>query len=129
MARQERGQNAPPARDTISNRDPNSQRTKDGRAYVGRQRQKKGAIRARTIRGTKDNPWPEVVRERIRTSKVLERLIDCAEGALEMSPTQARVGLGLVDKVLPTLTENKNENTGEMVVVERRRFTDSDTDT
>ncbi len=111
-------------------RDPNSQRSKDGRVDVGRQRIRHGSPPNRRDKGTKDNPWHETTRERIRASSVVKKLIACAEGEddAEMTTVQARVALGLIDKVLPTLTENKTEVSGE-IVIERRRLTDPDPNT
>lgn len=46
---------------------------------------------------------PEAHRLKIAKSNILSRLIACAEGKIEMSPTQAQVGLGLMRKVLSDL--------------------------
>ena len=43
-------------------------------------------------------------RTKISRSKILNRLIACGEGDLEMSSTQASVGMGLLKKVMPDLT-------------------------
>lgn len=71
---------------------------------------------ARKHRGTKENPWHETVRKKIQASQILNRLIQCAEGDLPLTPTQATVGLGLVKKVLPDLQENENKNSGTITV-------------
>jgi hypothetical protein len=42
-------------------------------------------------------------RARIKASHILNRLILCAEGELELTHTQANTGLRLVDKILPSL--------------------------
>lgn len=42
-------------------------------------------------------------RTKIRNSKILNRLISCAEGEIEMTATQASIGLGLLKKVMPDL--------------------------
>lgn len=42
-------------------------------------------------------------RTKISNSKILNRLIACGEGELELTPVQAQVSLGLIKKVLPDL--------------------------
>jgi hypothetical protein len=56
---------------------------------------------------------PDDHRTKIQNSKILNDLIACAEGRLEMSQTRASVALGLMRKVLPDLSsvESKNETT------------------
>lgn len=46
---------------------------------------------------------PDEHRVKIANSNILNRLIACAEGRLELTSTQANVGLGLMRKVLPDL--------------------------
>ena len=43
-------------------------------------------------------------RTKIANSQILNRLIKCAEGEIEMTAVQASVGLGLLKKALPDLT-------------------------
>lgn len=43
-------------------------------------------------------------RLKIKNSNILNMLIRCAEGTVEMSATQANVGLSLLRKVMPDLT-------------------------
>ena len=43
-------------------------------------------------------------RPRIKNSQILNRLISCAEGKIELTATQASVGLGLLRKVMPDLS-------------------------
>jgi hypothetical protein len=43
-------------------------------------------------------------RTKIANSKILKRLIACGEGELELTPTQASVGMGLLRKVMPDLS-------------------------
>jgi len=50
-------------------------------------------------------------RTKIAKSKILNRLISCAEGEIEMTQVQATVALGLMKKVMPDLTST--ELTGE----------------
>ncbi len=113
---------------SVSRRDPESKRSKEARVDVGRQRIRKGAPPNRRDKGTLTQPWADTTRDRIRVSKLLPRLLECAEGTTELSPVQARVSLGLLDKILPTLTESKTEHSGE-IIVERHRITDPDTNT
>jgi hypothetical protein len=42
-------------------------------------------------------------RVKIQNANILNRLIECAEGKLELTKTQASVGLGLLKKVFPDL--------------------------
>jgi hypothetical protein len=42
-------------------------------------------------------------RTKIGNSKILNRLIACGEGELELTPVQAQVALGLMKKVMPDL--------------------------
>ena len=43
-------------------------------------------------------------RTKIANSQILNRLIKCAEGEIELTAVQASVGLGLLKKALPDLT-------------------------
>ena len=43
-------------------------------------------------------------RTKIANSKILNRLIACAEGEVELTSTQAQVALGLLKKVMPDLS-------------------------
>ena len=58
---------------------------------------------ARKNKGTKDAPWDESVRKKIRTSMLVNRVIDHAFGKVEMTADQARSAYKLIDKVLPDL--------------------------
>jgi hypothetical protein len=68
---------------------------------------------ARTRKGTSHEGWVESVREKIRTSMLINRLIDHAIGKVEMTPTQVRAAEICLKKTLPDLSasENKNETT------------------
>lgn len=46
----------------------------------------------------------EVWRAKIASSQVLHRLIQCAEGKLELNGNQIKCGLGLLSKVMPELS-------------------------
>lgn len=59
---------------------------------------------ARTRRGTSASGWDESVRERIKTSMLVNRLTNHALGSVEMSPTQVRAAEILLSKTLPSLT-------------------------
>ena len=52
-------------------------------------------------------------RTKIANSQILKRLIECAEGDLEMSSTQATVALGLLRKVMPDMTETMLKGSGD----------------
>lgn len=54
---------------------------------------------ARLLRLDIDNAW----REKIRASNILHRLIEHAEGKIEMTASQVRTGLALLRKILPDL--------------------------
>ena len=47
---------------------------------------------------------PEIVRQRIKTSQLVNRLTDHANGSVEMSATQVSAALGLLRKSLPDLS-------------------------
>jgi hypothetical protein len=46
-------------------------------------------------------------RTKIANSQILKRLIQAAEGEIEMTPVQAQVGLGLLKKVMPDLSSSE----------------------
>jgi hypothetical protein len=46
---------------------------------------------------------PEIVRQRIRTSQLVNRLTDHVDGKVELSATQVTAALGLLRKSLPDL--------------------------
>lgn len=71
---------------------------------------------ARKTKGTKDVPWPEQVRERIRASMLEKELVKHVLGQRDMTQTQARVALGLLDKVLPSLTQNDTTVKADLTV-------------
>lgn len=58
---------------------------------------------ARKNKGTKETGWPANVRERIRTSMLVNRLTDHALGKVEMEATQVRAIEILLRKTLPDL--------------------------
>ena len=47
---------------------------------------------------------PEIVRQRIQTSQIVNRLTDHVNGAVELTATQVTAALGLLRKSLPDLT-------------------------
>lgn len=71
---------------------------------------------ARKNKGTKDKPWPEIVRERIRASMLEKSLTEHVLGQREMKPSQVQAGLGLLKKVLPDLTENEHKHSGNVTI-------------
>lgn len=58
---------------------------------------------ARTRKGTSATGWADNVRERIKTSMLINRLQDHALGAVELSATQIKAIEILIRKVLPDL--------------------------
>lgn len=58
-----------------------------------------------------DREWAAHVRERIQTSNVLARLLKGFEGEVDLNPNQVKIGLGLLNKVLPDLNHNMIEDT------------------
>jgi hypothetical protein len=52
---------------------------------------------------------PEEHRAKISNSNILNALIEHVEGRREMSATQVSAGLGLLRKVMPDMSENKND--------------------
>lgn len=87
-----------------------------------------GESRARKHRGTKDHPWHDVVRRRIQSAKIEERLMKALNGEIELSPGQIQIGLGLIRKVLPDLsaTELSGEVETKHRVVSGSPMTDTD---
>lgn len=72
---------------------------------------------ARKNKGTAEKGWPEEVRERIKSSMLINRLIAHGLGECEMSATQVRAIEILLRKTLPDLAsvENKTEVTHRYV--------------
>ena len=66
---------------------------------------------------------PEAWRNKIRTTKLIQRAEAIAFGEVEAQPHQVTACLGLLKKTLPDLTENKTEHSGN-VVVQGVRYTD-----
>jgi hypothetical protein len=59
---------------------------------------------ARITKGTKDVPWDERTRQRIKTSMLVNRLSDHVLGDASMSATQIRAAEILLNKTLANLT-------------------------
>jgi hypothetical protein len=59
---------------------------------------------ARTTKGTKDIPWDERTRQRIKTSMLVNRLSDHVLNDTPMSATQIRAAEVLLNKTLANLT-------------------------
>lgn len=74
---------------------------------------------ARIRKGTKDNPWPDNVRAKIRTSMLIKRLEDHALGLVQMSATQVSAALGVARKSLPDLTATELSGAVERTTVIR----------
>jgi len=60
-------------------------------------------------------PWPDLVRDRIKASKIIERLQDHVQGEAEMSATQIRAAEILLRKVVPDLSSTEFKGTVEHV--------------
>ena len=52
-------------------------------------------------------------RVKIQNSNILKSLINHVEGKQEMSSTQVQAGLGLLDRILPKLSQTTIEGSGE----------------
>lgn len=74
---------------------------------------------ARKRKGTKDQPWPEIVRERIRGAMLEKALMQHVLGKQDMKPSQVQAGLGLLRKILPDLTENDTKVSGDITIVRK----------
>lgn len=59
---------------------------------------------ARKNRGTKDLPWADVVRDRIRSAKLESRMLDAFNGKIKLTPTQLKAGEILMRKIMPDLS-------------------------
>lgn len=58
---------------------------------------------ARKTKGTKDVPWPDETRQRIRASMLVNRLMSHAVNGSPMESTQIRAAEILLKKVMPDL--------------------------
>lgn len=75
---------------------------------------------ARKIHGAKAVlGGPSLWRQRIETTKLLNRLQGFAKGELNLDSGQVKAIDILLRKVLPDLTENKTEHSGSVTVVRR----------
>jgi hypothetical protein len=70
-------------------------------------------VAARLTKGTKDIPWDQRTRDRIKTSMLVNRLTDHALGNIDMQPTAVRACEILLNKTLANLTAT--ELTGSAV--------------
>jgi hypothetical protein len=59
---------------------------------------------ARKTKGTKDIPWPQATRDRIKTSMLINRLADHVLNGKDMAATQIRAAEILLKKTLPDLS-------------------------
>lgn len=53
----------------------------------------------------------ELARQRIAITKLIDRAMDIALGETEATATQAKVMMGLIDKVIPNITKTEHEET------------------
>jgi hypothetical protein len=58
---------------------------------------------ARKTRGTKDNPWPQWHRDRIRAIMLIRRLNDCVTGKITLTAIQLRAIEIVLDRMVPDL--------------------------
>ena len=56
-------------------------------------------------------------RLKIANSNILSRLIKCAEGEIDVSSTQAQVGLGLLRKIMPDLSNTQHSGDEDNPIV------------
>ena len=63
-------------------------------------------------------------RSKIANSQILNRLIACAEGKIEMTPTEASVALGLMRKVMPDMATV--EHSGSVSVIPAAQLSDDE---
>ena len=59
---------------------------------------------ARTRKGTKDKPWSEATREKIKASMLINSLENHVLKGSKMKSTQVTAALGLLKKVVPDLS-------------------------
>lgn len=66
---------------------------------------------------TRNNPsdrkWSKHVRDRIQASQIINRLQGAFEGKVELTQVQAKIGLGLLAKVLPDMSHHMTEDVTE----------------
>lgn len=67
---------------------------------------------------------PQIVRDRIQTTKLVDRLTDHVLGKVEMQPTQVTAALGLLKKALPDLSAT--EFTGTVTHRDANEFSDAE---
>ena len=65
-------------------------------------------------------------RTKISNSKILNRLIKCAEGEFDISSVQAHIGLGLLRKVMPDLAATDINATQNVNVTSVRWLTEAE---
>lgn len=56
-----------------------------------------------------DRVWSQKVRDRIQASQIINRLHKAFEGEVDMTAVQAKIGLGLLAKVLPDMSHHISE--------------------
>lgn len=53
-------------------------------------------------------------RAKIQAAQIINRMMSCLNGEVELSTQQVSCAKTLLDKVLPNLTHNENEQSGEL---------------
>ena len=66
---------------------------------------------------------PDIVRERIRVSMIVNRLEKHVHGKVKMAPTQVTAALGLLRKCIPDLSST--DHTGEMIFKHAHELSDA----
>lgn len=71
----------------------------------------------KTTKSTRNKPsdkrWSKHVRDRIQASQIINRLQGAFEGKVELTQVQAKIGLGLLAKVLPDMSHHMTEDVTE----------------
>lgn len=66
--------------------------------------------------GSIDKAWEDRVREKIRKSRVVNRLIRYVEGKISLEAGQVTAALGLLKKTLPDLAQSEVKHSGEITI-------------
>ena len=65
---------------------------------------------ARKNRGTSEQGWDQSVRDRIKTSMIVNRLQDHISGDCDLKPTQVQAANILLAKTIPNLSQSENKS-------------------
>ena len=67
---------------------------------------------ARKRRGTKDNPMQDEWKDKIRASAIINRLVGCINGEIELNPQQVKAADVVLKKIVPDLARSDTTITG-----------------